>query len=134
MKNNYIGLMAEDTGTLLIGLLGILKSGNILVPVNPAFPTERICFIVADCRVKVLLTDQFNYDRAQAVAGMVSCLEKVICIDDIDFERRVPAQCAAGFTPGAAALLCDLHFGLHWQTQRSSHFLPQPDSSLIMVQ
>ncbi|MCK4760985.1 MAG: AMP-binding protein, partial [Candidatus Aminicenantes bacterium] len=55
MKDSYIGLMVEDSSALLTGLLGILKSGNCVVPINPKFPPDRIRFIVEDCRIRTIL-------------------------------------------------------------------------------
>ncbi|MGD2084880.1 MAG: amino acid adenylation domain-containing protein [Candidatus Aminicenantes bacterium] len=86
MKNSYIALMVEDTSTLLIAVLGILNSGNCIVPISPDIPIERAVFIVNDCQVKVILTDRTNYPRALQVNEFSSCLEQLLCIDDIDFD------------------------------------------------
>jgi tyrocidine synthetase-3 len=104
VKNAYIGLMVEDTETLLVGILGILKSGNCLVPINPRFPADRVGFIVRDCQVKILVADQANYARAQQVKETCSCLEHIICIDEIDLSKGIPAS-NTGETPGAAPML-----------------------------
>ncbi len=99
MKNDFIGLLVEDTHSLLIGLLAILKSGNCIVPISPGFPVERIEFIVEDCRLKVILTDKRNYLLAQQVVRGSSCLEQVICIDNIEFKGREKlGQSPAGFS------------------------------------
>ncbi|MET9297463.1 amino acid adenylation domain-containing protein [Streptomyces sp. NPDC003077] len=42
---------------LLPALLGVLKSGGAYVPVDPGYPAERIAFLLADSRAKVVLTD-----------------------------------------------------------------------------
>ena len=84
--------MVEDKTSLLIGLLGILKSGNCVVPINPIFPNDRIRFIVEDCRIEAILTDRANHDRVQEVVRAGSCLKHVICIDEADFESQGSAQ------------------------------------------
>ncbi|HLP62581.1 MAG TPA: amino acid adenylation domain-containing protein [Candidatus Deferrimicrobium sp.] len=96
MKNDFIGLLAEDSHSLLIGLLAILKSGNSVVPISPGFPVERIEFITADCRVKVILADKKNYPLAQQVVRGSSCPVQVICIDDIQFKEREKISRSAG--------------------------------------
>ncbi len=88
MRSNYIGLMVEDTTSLLIGLMSILKSGNCVVPINPIFPDDRIRYIVEDCRVGAILTDRVNHDRVRGVVRGSTCLKHVICIDEIDIESQ----------------------------------------------
>jgi len=104
MKNAYIGLMVEDTESLLVGILGILKSGNCLVPINPRFPADRVGFIVGDCQVKILLTDRANYARAQQVKETCTWLEHVICIDGIDLSKGIPPG-KTGEIPGPTPML-----------------------------
>jgi tyrocidine synthetase-3 len=67
LKDSYIGIIVDDSPELLTGLLGILKSGNTFVPINPVFPDERVHFIIHDCKIKVLLTDNANYEKAQQI-------------------------------------------------------------------
>ena len=88
MKNEFVGLLVEDSQSLLVGLLAILKSGNCIIPISPGFPVERIEFIAADCRIKLIVTDKQNLALAQQVAQRSSCLEKIICIDDIEFKNK----------------------------------------------
>lgn len=39
-----------------IAMLGILKSGAAYVPLDPAFPMERISYILQDCQAKFIIT------------------------------------------------------------------------------
>ena len=70
--NKFIGLMLNDTPNLLTGILGTLKAGGTFVPLNPVFPEERLQFIIADCRIRILLTDDSNYDKALEIASASS--------------------------------------------------------------
>ena len=56
--NDYVGLMMGRSLEVIIGMLGILKAGGAFVPLDPMYPEERLSCILADCRSKVLLTDQ----------------------------------------------------------------------------
>ena len=89
MKGCYIGLIGNDTPALLIGLIGILQSGNYLVPINPVFPNDRIDYIIKDCGIKALLTDRFNYEKAQRIADTNPFIEYLLCIDD-EIEKVEP--------------------------------------------
>lgn len=54
-RNTPVGLLAEKSPDVIIGLLGILKAGGAYVPIDPDYPEERINFIVNDSGCKVLL-------------------------------------------------------------------------------
>ncbi|MCX6582106.1 MAG: amino acid adenylation domain-containing protein, partial [Candidatus Aminicenantes bacterium] len=83
MKNKYIGLLADDSPGLSIGVLSILKSGNCFVPINPQFPNDRARFIIDDCNINTLLTDKANYEKARQIIGETSPVKHLICIDDM---------------------------------------------------
>ena len=51
-----VGLFMERSFELVIGLLGILKSGGAYVPIDPVYPKDRIAFMLEDADVKVLVT------------------------------------------------------------------------------
>ena len=35
---------------MIVGLLGILKAGGVYVPLDPAYPKERLAFMLEDAR------------------------------------------------------------------------------------
>jgi len=51
-----VGLCAERGLDLVIGVLGILKAGGAYVPIDPAYPAERVEYMLSDSRVSLLLT------------------------------------------------------------------------------
>lgn len=53
-----VGLCAERSLEMLVGLLGILKSGSAYLPLDPAYPGERLAFMIEDAQIKVLLTQE----------------------------------------------------------------------------
>jgi amino acid adenylation domain-containing protein len=53
-----VGLYAERSVNLLVGILGILKAGGAYVPLDPAYPIERMRCILEDAGVNILLTQQ----------------------------------------------------------------------------
>lgn len=52
-----VGLYVERSLTTIIAILGILKSGAAYVPLDPAYPPERLAFILSDAEVSLLLTE-----------------------------------------------------------------------------
>lgn len=53
---DVIGIMSERSGKMMIGLLGILKAGAAYLPLDPAYPSERISYMLADSNASLLLT------------------------------------------------------------------------------
>ncbi|HEU5376780.1 MAG TPA: condensation domain-containing protein, partial [Ktedonobacteraceae bacterium] len=71
-----VALCLERRIDLLIGLLGILKAGGVYVPLDPAYPQERIAFALADAQVPVILTQEWLRTRLGEQTCQVICLEQ----------------------------------------------------------
>ncbi|HEX6287863.1 MAG TPA: condensation domain-containing protein, partial [Herpetosiphonaceae bacterium] len=59
---------------LLVALLGILKAGGAYLPLDPAYPQERLQFMLADAQPAVLLTHAALLPKL-SFAGSVVCLD-----------------------------------------------------------
>ena len=55
--DNVVGLMVDRSIEMIIGILGILKSGGAYLPIDPDYPEERIRYMLVDSGARVLLTD-----------------------------------------------------------------------------
>jgi amino acid adenylation domain-containing protein len=53
-----VGICVERSLDMLVGLLGILKAGGAYLPLDPAYPSERLTFMLEDSQAPVLLTQQ----------------------------------------------------------------------------
>src|SRR6185369_7207674 len=51
-----VGISIERGVEMMIGLLGILKAGGGYVPLDPAYPKERLDFMLRDAGISLLLT------------------------------------------------------------------------------
>src|SRR6185369_11059039 len=51
-----VGLLAERSPDMIVGVLGILQAGGAYVPLDPAYPVQRLAFMLGDTRTPVLLT------------------------------------------------------------------------------
>lgn len=75
--DDIIGIMMKRSSDMIIGILGILKSGGAYMPVDPDFPEERKQYLIEDSGMRIMLTHQkcdFKTD---------SNIE-IICIDSSD--------------------------------------------------
>ncbi|MBW4560439.1 MAG: amino acid adenylation domain-containing protein [Mojavia pulchra JT2-VF2] len=58
-----VGLCAERSLKMIVGLLGILKAGGAYVPLDPKYPQERLSLMLEDAQVQVLLTEQHLIEK-----------------------------------------------------------------------
>ncbi|GLZ31526.1 hypothetical protein Lesp02_37140 [Lentzea sp. NBRC 105346] len=57
---DLVGVCLPRDSRLIVTLLGVLKAGAAYVPIDPAYPAERVRFIVEDTCASVLITEE-NY-------------------------------------------------------------------------
>jgi len=71
-----VGLLAERSVDLVVGVLAILKAGGAYLPIDPAYPPERASFMLQDAGAPVLLTQQGFCGRLPAHEGATLFLEE----------------------------------------------------------
>ncbi|MGB8194795.1 MAG: amino acid adenylation domain-containing protein, partial [Chitinophagaceae bacterium] len=59
----------------IIGILGILKAGGAFVPVDPAYPDDRIAYILADTKARFCLADHSTKQRSAALSSHVEFID-----------------------------------------------------------
>ncbi|MBQ4783338.1 AMP-binding protein, partial [Pectobacterium versatile] len=52
--DDRVALCLERSPDMVVGLLGILKSGAAYVPLDPAYPAERLAYMLDDAAPIVL--------------------------------------------------------------------------------
>jgi amino acid adenylation domain-containing protein len=73
--------MLDHNPNLLVGMLAILKSGNGFAPIDPRLPNERINFVINDCRIEVIVTEQKYLERAAQISASNTGLKHIVCLD-----------------------------------------------------
>lgn len=57
-----VGLLAEPSFLMVVGILGILKAGGAYVPLDPSYPAERFNYIIHDCQLSIVVASrQFEH-------------------------------------------------------------------------
>ncbi|MDQ6708384.1 MAG: condensation domain-containing protein, partial [Acidobacteriota bacterium] len=54
---SLVAVYLERSEQMLIALLGVLKAGAAYVPVDPAYPADRVAFMLEDSKAAVVLTE-----------------------------------------------------------------------------
>ncbi len=76
-KGTLVGLCLERSLDMVAGLLAILKTGAAYLPLDPAFPKERLALIVEDAEPDLLLAQRSTSGLLpQSYAGIVLCDEE----------------------------------------------------------
>jgi amino acid adenylation domain-containing protein len=70
-----VGISVERSLDLAVGLVGILKAGAAYLPLDPAYPKERLAFMLDDAEVPVLLTQQRLLMELPEHASQIVCLD-----------------------------------------------------------
>jgi amino acid adenylation domain-containing protein len=70
-----VGVCVERSPDMLAALLGILKAGAAYVPLDPAFPRERLLFMLRDAGVQVLLTQENLRAKLSESTARFICLD-----------------------------------------------------------
>ncbi|HEU5226445.1 MAG TPA: amino acid adenylation domain-containing protein, partial [Ktedonobacteraceae bacterium] len=70
-----VGICMERSLDLVVGLLGIFKAGGAYVPMDPAYPQERLTYMLNNAHVSVLLTLQRIHEQLPTYQGQVVCLD-----------------------------------------------------------
>ncbi|MFN6513532.1 MAG: amino acid adenylation domain-containing protein [Nostoc sp. CreGUA01] len=70
-----VGICIQRSLEMAIAIFGILKAGGVYVPVDPAYPKQRLALIFQDARVSVLLTQR-------SLLSVLPDLEsQIVCVD-----------------------------------------------------
>jgi len=56
--DDLVGLMLNRSEWMVIAMLGVLKAGGAYVPIDPAYPEERVAYMLEDSQCKVIITQE----------------------------------------------------------------------------
>jgi len=70
-----VGVCAERSIEMVVGLLAVLKAGGAYVPLDPDHPRERLAYVLDEARVPVLLVQSHLADRLPASGAVTVTLD-----------------------------------------------------------
>ncbi|WP_414573137.1 amino acid adenylation domain-containing protein [Nostoc sp. CCY 9925] len=69
------GIYLERSLEMVVGLLGILKAGGAYLPLDPAYPSEHLAYILEDSQISAIVTTQ------ELVSSLPNHITHVVCLD-----------------------------------------------------
>jgi amino acid adenylation domain-containing protein/non-ribosomal peptide synthase protein (TIGR01720 family) len=82
-----VGLCVESPVAFVIGTLGVLKAGGGYVPLDPAYPDERLLYMLADSGAAALVTTRALAGRFPANDMALLVLEDLQPVDDDEYAQ-----------------------------------------------
>jgi len=73
-----VGLCLDRTNEIVIAILAILKSGGAYLPIDLAYPPDRLAFMLEDAQAPVLLTQRELTSKLPVTKAKVLCMEDVL--------------------------------------------------------
>jgi len=84
LGDNIVGIIMERSIEMIIGIMGILKSGGAYLPIDPEYPQERIDYILKDSNAKII------------VGNRHACSEELNCqLSIVNCELLMSAPCVS---------------------------------------
>ncbi|MGH6649398.1 amino acid adenylation domain-containing protein, partial [Aquabacterium sp.] len=80
VPDTAVGIAAERSLEMVVGLLAILKAGAAYVPIDPEYPPERIAYMASDSGIGLLLTQSHLVQALPCPAHV-----RLLLIDQVDW-------------------------------------------------
>ncbi|MGG0792541.1 amino acid adenylation domain-containing protein [Brevibacillus laterosporus] len=68
-SESVVGLMVERSLEMIVGILGILKAGGAYLPIDPAYPQERIRYMLSNSGTELVVTRK-QFESSINVPGL----------------------------------------------------------------
>jgi amino acid adenylation domain-containing protein len=72
-----IGLLLEHDTPILVAIMGVLKAGGIYVPLEPAYPKERLVYMLSDSKARLIITNSKNINIAKSLSHRILNLDGI---------------------------------------------------------
>lgn len=94
-RGELVGLCVERSLEMVVGILGILKSGAAYVPLDPEYPLDRLGYMLSDTGAGVLVTCHGVCDALHGRAAQVLYLDEDTGFEDRAFDVEIDADTLA---------------------------------------
>ena len=75
INESLVGVCTERNPDIVVALLAVLKAGGAYVPIDPAYPADRVQYMLDDSRVNVVLSNEHCKSRFSLRGVELLCLD-----------------------------------------------------------
>jgi len=101
-----VGLCVERSPEMIVGLLAVLKSGGAYIPLDSAYPAERLRFMIEDAAPAALLTQTHLREVFSNLDGAVTVLDMTEAAPAWRNQPESnPDAASVGLSPGSLAYI-----------------------------
>ncbi|PPB80692.1 non-ribosomal peptide synthetase, partial [Mycetohabitans endofungorum] len=90
-----VAICVERSPAMVVGLLAIMKAGGACVPLDPAYPCERLAHILNDAAPTIVLADAMG----RATLGETALACRTVLEPDVPLDQVAPNPRVAELTP-----------------------------------
>jgi amino acid adenylation domain-containing protein/non-ribosomal peptide synthase protein (TIGR01720 family) len=89
VPDTLVGLCLDRSNELVIAILGILKAGGAYLPIDLAYPADRLAFMLEDAQASLLLTHSKLSGKVPSTKSKVLYLDEILTgpMDGVDAEN-----------------------------------------------
>ncbi|WP_456407429.1 amino acid adenylation domain-containing protein [Caldithrix abyssi] len=73
--DDRVGICLERSLEMIVGIMAALKAGAAFLPLDPAYPDERLQYMIHDSQLKIVLTQQPLQERLQNFGAQTLALD-----------------------------------------------------------
>lgn len=136
-----VGVCLERSCALLVGLLAILKAGGAYLPLDPAYPPDRLAYMLTNSRATIVLTQSdlatlvASYpavflDTAEAESAPLAALSEASTVTSTQLAYVLYTSGSTGKPKGVAVIHAGLSNLVAWHQRR---FNLRPDDRVSQL-
>src|SRR5437764_4066643 len=73
-----VGLCVERSVEMIAGMLAILKTGAVYLPLEPRYPAERLHYMVQDAQARIVMTQSALKERLSGMAAQILAFDEAL--------------------------------------------------------
>ncbi len=77
-RGDRVGIYLKKSLESIVAIYGILKTGAAYVPLDPFAPTARLSFVIGDCGIRTLVTQNTQLDAVREMMAQGAALEHLV--------------------------------------------------------
>ncbi|MET0400359.1 MAG: AMP-binding protein, partial [Longimicrobiaceae bacterium] len=85
-----VGIFVERSAEMLVALLGVLKAGGAYLPLDPAYPADRLAYILEDSGARLVLVQAATRGLLPAMDGVEAVLLGAVEADSARVATPLP--------------------------------------------